>query len=148
MKPEQIILVQLVDENGKQVQMGSVYVHLYLYTLGDFRYCFDFGPTDTLGNLRITFEEVEGKRIEAGKTSLMDYNTPLGECDNRVCIKVPSKKNLQDAYEAATSWNQGIPPEFAKPWLTANNMKIKASETFVELREKETIVPIKCEMMG
>jgi hypothetical protein len=146
MKSDQTILVELVDQMDKTLNISKVFVDIELYTKGQYRYGFRLNPTDQQGKLRIDYEMVEAKRKEAAGVFLMDYNTPLTDCDNRVKIYLPTAETLRKAIEGIGQWFGGKVPDYAKAWMTANNAKVRAAETFVELREKETVVQIQCEI--
>jgi hypothetical protein len=147
MKPQQSIIIQLVNLDGSPLGMEAVYCRLNLYTHGTFRYCFKFGPTRNDGKLQITFEEVETERKAEGKIWLMDYNDPLTDCDSRVRLNIPSGDEMVASHNAITKFYNGATPEHAKPWLTANNAKIKAEDVFVELHDGENLVKLPCAML-
>lgn len=148
MKPGQIIFVSLIDLSGTPLQMSGIYVDVELYTHGNYRYGFRMGATNEQGELKIDYAMVEAKRAESAAVFLMDYNTPLEACDERVKISIPSEQILKKAYDGIGAWFGGVTPEYAKGWLTANNSKVKADEIFVELNAGETIVPMLCDRVG
>jgi hypothetical protein len=51
------------------------------------------------------------------------------------------------SHNAITKFYNGATPEHAKPWLTANNAKIKAEDVFVELHDGENLVKLPCAML-
>ena len=148
MTPEQTILVQLVDKSGGSLHLPGVYVDVEFYTRGNYRYGFRLSPTNDNGELHIDYGMVEGKRAEGARIFLMDYNTPITDCDSRIKIYVPAAEELKKAHEGIGRWFDGRTPAYAAGWLTANNAKIKAKEVFSELQNGETLVQVPCEVIS
>lgn len=148
MKPGQAIEIQMVDSCGQPLRLSNVYVELSFYTHGNYRYSFLFGPTDNKGAMRIEYQDVERERMSSVKECVMDYNTTLDACDNRVKFNVPSSEQLRKSFDVATRWaGRGTTPEYAKGWLTAENTRIKANDVSAELKTEETIISIPCEVI-
>ena len=147
MKPEQSIVVELVDEAGASLQLAGVYVDLELYTRGRYRYGFRLGATNNSGRICIDYEMVEEKRSEGARVFLMDYNTPITDCDRRVKIHVPTADELKKAYDGIGQWFEGKKPAYAEGWRTANNAKIESKEIFAELQDGETFIRVPCALI-
>ncbi|GHC14183.1 hypothetical protein [Cerasicoccus arenae] len=128
MKKNNEIIIQLVEHGSQnKLQLPDVYFDIRFFVSDRFRYCFWFGPSDSNGQLRITYDEVERKRCENSHESLMDYNTPVEELDDRIEISIPNVASQKKAYEIATRWaGKGTPPPYAKAWLESNNKLISA----------------------
>jgi hypothetical protein len=147
MKPSQTLTLKVLDESKKPLLLSGIYVDLDFYMNGQQRYGFRFGPTNHRGELRIGYQDVEKKRVADSKYNLMDYNTPLDDCDDLVRISIPSMDKLKDAYEWKIKWFADKSSEDAKGWLNAANAKIKADETSVKLHGIETIVSVPCSVV-
>jgi hypothetical protein len=146
-KPTQTLVIQIGNELGKPLLLLGIYIDVEFYISGQHRYGFRFGPTDHNGRLRITYSDVETKRAIEAKIFLMDYNTPLDDCDDCLKVKIPSADELKKAYEWNTKWFADKASEDAKGWLNAANGKIKANETSVKLHGIETIVSVPCSVV-
>jgi hypothetical protein len=147
MKPDQALQLQLVDKEKNPIHLSQVFLDIDLYIHGNYRFGFRLGSTNDQGRYHVDYALVEAKRAEAAKIFLMDYNTPLAGCDDRVKISVPTPEILKKAYDGIGQWFEGRVPDYADGWITANNAKIKAEDVFVELTERESVVPIYCEVM-
>jgi hypothetical protein len=148
MKPDQALQLQLVDKEKNPIHLSKVFLDIDLYTHGNYRYGFRLGSTNDQGRFHLNYGLVEAKRAEAAKIFLMDYNTLLADCDDRVKISVPTPEILKKAYDGIGQWFGGRVPDYAEGWSTANNAKIKAVDVFVELTQGESLVPIYCEVMN
>jgi hypothetical protein len=144
MKPTQTLIIQFVGENEKPSLLANLYVDLLLFIRGTYCYGFRFGPTDAQGKLRIAYQDVENERAKAAKYDLMDYNTPIDNCDDILKIKLPSADELRKAYEWQTKSQTGGASTEAKNWIKAANSKVKCDETSVELKGTTTVVSIRC----
>ena len=147
MKPGQTLTLKFLDESKKPLLLSGIYVDLDFYMNGQQRYGFRFGSTNHRGELCIGYQDVERKRVADSKYNLMDYNTPLDDCDDLVRISVPSMDKLKEAYEWNTKCFAGKASEDAKGWLNAANAKIKANEISVKLHGTETIVSVPCSVI-
>ncbi len=145
MKPGQTINVRLIAQSGEPLQVPNAFVRVQLFTNGQFRYSFTCGPTDGQGRLDITFAELEQQRIASATESLMDYNTKLELCDDRVKLSLPSKAELDAASQIATRWaGDGNAPPYAREWSASSNGQLKAEDVSAELHGDENIVPMAC----
>jgi len=144
--PETLI-IQIGDESGKPLRLLGIYIDVEFYIDGQHRYGFRFGPTDDNGRLRISYSDVEAERVLDAKFNLMDYNTPLDECDDCLKVKIPSADVLRKAYEWQAKSLAGGASSEAKGWLKSANAKIKANETSVKLHGTETIVSVPCSIV-
>ena len=87
-------------KNEKPSLLANLYVDLILFIRGKYCYGFRFGPTDAQGKLRIAYQDVENERAKAASYDLMDYNTPIDNCDDILKIKLPSRsRGCRKAYE-------------------------------------------------
>ena len=100
MKPGQSIEIQLETSPGNPLELGNVLLEIHLFTRGTFRYGFQAGRTDNNGRLNITYLSLENLRAANAKQFLMDYNTPLVDCDPTVEILAPSEEELRDASDS------------------------------------------------
>lgn len=140
MKPTQTLIIQVGDEMGKPLHLHGIYIDVEFYINGQHRYGFRFGPTDCKGRLNITYSDVEAERGLEAKFNLMDYNTPLDDCDDCLKVKIPSADVLRKAYEwQAKTLSGGASPE-AEGWLKSANPKLGGEEISVELQVGETVV--------
>jgi hypothetical protein len=146
MKPTQTLIIHFVDEREEPLRLANIYIDLLFYVGGRYCYGFRFGPSNTEGELHIAYQDVENARVREAKFNLMDYNTPIVKCDDRLKIKIPSAEELKEAYEwQVKSLTDGASTE-AKNWLDSANSKIKCNDTFIEVKEKATNVSIQCSM--
>src|ERR1700734_1273658 len=95
MKPGQAIHVQLSDVNGKPLAIENILVEIHLFTTGNYRYGFEAGRTDANGQIVVTYQDLETQRQENGAFFIMDYNTPLEDCDPVAKFVVPAEYELR-----------------------------------------------------
>jgi hypothetical protein len=143
MKPTQALILQLRDELGNPLLLAGIYFDLLFFIQGQDCYGFRFGPTDGQGELRITYRDVETKRALEAKFYLMDYNTPLDDCDDRLKIQIPSADKLRKAYEWQAKWLDGGASPEAEGWLKSANPKLGGKEVAAELNGDETVVIVR-----
>lgn len=74
------------------------------YVGGKFRYSFALGRTGVDGVCRTSFEEIERQLEASRQVFLMDYNTPLTECDAVVGIAAPTAAELAEREAARKKW--------------------------------------------
>jgi hypothetical protein len=115
MQPKQSLAIQLTSLPGCEVKTGDILLDIKLFTRGSFRYQFKAGRTDAKGKLSITYADLEFQRASNAKLFLMDYNTPLTDCDPLVEISIPSDRELKIASEYVEQ-NFGTVPTWATPW--------------------------------
>jgi len=144
MKTAQTLRLEFEDESGRHLPLVNIFVNISFSVNERFCYAFRFGPSDEHGQLLITYENVEAKRLLAAKANLMDYNTPLSSCDERIQIEVPTGKELREAYEWQARWFSESTPREDIGWLDAANAKISANPMVVELQLGETLAVIHC----
>lgn len=98
MNPGQIIDIQLVDHSGVPVRLGNVLPKVRLFykgrTDGPPFYTFEVWPTDSDGRCQIRYDDLEDVRRLLGSADLMDFNTPLTECDPTVEIWIPPESDF------------------------------------------------------
>jgi hypothetical protein len=133
MKPGQAIHVQLADIDGKPLPIENILVWIHLYTLGNYRYGFEAGRTNAEGRLVVTYDDLEKQRREDGAFFVMDYNTPLEECDPIAKLIVDSEGELRSRQQGALK-SSGKQPTFATPW--PSNRFVEVESTTVELAER------------
>lgn len=139
MKPNQFIDIQLVNGNGRPLNLSNVVVEVHFFTKRNFRYCFEVGRTDDAGHVRTSYADVEKLRWSNAQENLMDYNTKLDSCDPQVKIVIPTEQQLREQHDNAMRFYQ-VPPLWAKLW--PSNAKVNALEKLVELTEEITRVEI------
>lgn len=144
MTPTQTLDVQLVNETGAAVRLEGVSISIGFFFNGNYRYAFRLGPTDENGHLRVSYADVEQRRLLNLKEQPWDYKTRLDECDPVVRLSVPSQDELNEAAKIATSFNMGVVPPDAEWWARANNRDIRCESTEVLLQEQNTTVSIVC----
>jgi hypothetical protein len=83
---------------------ANVILDAILYTQGRKRYQFYAGRTDSNGHLCLTFDALENERRVNQTFSIMDYNTPVSECDARIDLFAPSAEQLQEQYSRIQQW--------------------------------------------
>lgn len=143
MQPNQRIEIQLVDEHGSPVRLANVLPEIDLFYRGRLekpRYRFELWATDADGRCAIRFEDLEMMRKLLGAGDLMDFNTPLTECDPVVEIRIP----LGSEFEARRRlpWRESW---WRPAWLTewpANGCLAPIEPKRVELHDIVTRVEI------
>ena len=142
MNSRQSLGIQLVSNDGAHLQIGNVLVELHFFAGGQYRFGFKIGRTNSAGALTISYDDVEKIRTERAAESLMDYNSKLEDCDNRIQVVIPSEvilrgqlATVQRIYETA--------PEWSKHW--PSNASIRPARTLVDLAEGITHVEISTE---
>lgn len=148
MKINQTLVLQFVAESEKPILLPNIYANVAFFINGRHCYSFRFGPSDDQGWHRITYENVETKRLLAAKSNLMDYNTGLENCDARVKIDVPTGNELKEAYEWQAKWFSETTSQDAKGWLEAANARISAEPVMIELAGPETLAIVHCKLRG
>ena len=124
------LTVQLRDAEGEPVRVAGVHLDLLFYVEGRFRYSFSLGRTDVHGVCRTTFEDVE-QQLEANRRLfLMDYNTPLSDCDRLVGITAPAASELVEREASRAKWWPDEPPMY----VGAANDRVRCPEQKFELR--------------
>jgi hypothetical protein len=139
MKPDQSIQIQLETTSGMPLALDNALLEIRLFTHGNFRYCFKAGRTDSKGQLRISYSDLESVRALNAKQFLMDYNTPIEDCDPTVELRVPSEKELRDASDKVCK-SYGKPPDWATHW--PSNGQVEAQPRMVNLADTVTRVSI------
>ena len=84
MQPQQSILVTLETELGVALRANNILIDIKLFTRGNLRYQLKAGRTDANGTLLITYSALAKQRASNAMQFLMDYNTPLTDCDPTV----------------------------------------------------------------
>jgi hypothetical protein len=124
------LTVRLRDAKGDPVPVAGVHLDLHFYIEGRFRYSFSLGRTDVHGVCRTTFQEIE-RQLEANRRLfLMDYNTPLTDCDTLVGIAAPSGGELVEREAVRAKWG----PTEPSMYVSAANQRVRCAEQKFELR--------------
>jgi hypothetical protein len=124
------LTVRLHDRKGEPLAIAEVHLDLSFYIEGRFRYSFSLGRTDADGVCRTTFQEIE-RQLEANRRLfLMDYNTPLTDCDTSVGIVAPTAGELIERESAGVKW---WPEEPSRYVGTANN-RVRCTEQKFEVQ--------------
>jgi len=96
--------VRLVTRSGEPLRVPGVLLDIRFYVDGQFRYSFSLGRTDEEGVSRTTMEEIERELAANRRFFLMDYNTPLSDCDTAVGIVAPTARELAEREAARAKW--------------------------------------------
>lgn len=137
MHPDQAIRIQLVDGENKPLHVGDVLVEIHFFTNGNYRFGFKVGRTNDVGELTISYSDVERLRAVNAQRFLMDYNTNLEQCDSTIKIEMPSERQLRDASQVALK-AYGTEPEWAKAW--PSNYRIESKPVLVHLEGPTTSI--------
>ena len=123
------LTVQLIDANGEALRVCGVHLDLRFYTEGRFRYSYSLGRTDAHGVSRTTLQDIQ-RQLEANqRLFLMDYNTPLADCDTLVGIVAPSMSELVEREAARAKWWPNDPSTY----VGASNGRVRCREQRFEL---------------
>jgi hypothetical protein len=122
MRPEQTIEVQLIDGTGQRFRIGNVVLTIHFFTSGNLRYGFAIGRTDNDGHLSVSYNDIERLRRRNAHENLMDYNTPLGSCDPKICVVILSDLQLREQFDKAVRF-YGKPPDWATHWPSNSRVK-------------------------
>jgi len=123
------LTVRLRDSNGEPLPFAGVHLELRFYLKGRFRYSFSLGRTDDEGICRITLQEIEQQLEADRRLFLMDYNTPLSDCDTMVGIASPTANELREREAARAKWWPQEPSAYAG----ATNGRVRCPEQKFEL---------------
>ena len=96
--------IQIADRAGNPIAKGGIVVDVVLFFRHKVRYRFAFGTTNEFGLVKIDSDLVEKIRLSNQKFNLMDYNTPLADCDATLEFVVPTSIELEQRIEAARRW--------------------------------------------
>jgi hypothetical protein len=142
MNPRQSLEIQLVGNNGTQLQIGNVLLELNFFVGGQYRFGFKIGRTNSVGALTISYDDVEQIRTGRAVENLMDYNSKPDDCDNRIQIVIPSERTLREQVAVVQRIYQTA-PEWSKHW--PSNANIRPAEALVDLIEGITHIEIHTE---
>lgn len=104
MNPQTQVIVQLAGKDGQPIELAGIEIDVRFYTRGQTRYTFILGRTDENGAVRAQLNEIERQLEENRRMFLMDYNTPLDDCDPVVGIIAPSVEELAEREVARRKW--------------------------------------------
>lgn len=124
------------------MRIEGVLLEICFFRGGNYRYGFVVGRTDNEGCLKISFDDIERCRLKNARENLMDYNTPLEDCDPTIRIAAPSDQQLRELAKNAMHFYSN-PPGWAKPWPA--NGQIKAVEEEVALVGNTTTVRLRAD---
>lgn len=147
MQPGDIITIQLADEEKRPIELDMVEITISFFLKQTFRYAFGFGPTDQQGRVRVSYDNIEKKRLESLMVQPWDYKTTIIECDNRIAVSTRSRAELDKAIKYATLFNHGTTPADVRWWTTANNARIRCASIDVSLSSGESIVFLPCSFL-
>lgn len=133
MKPGQAIHVQLSDVDGNPLPIENILVGIHLFTIGNYRYGFEAGRTDANGQIVVTYEDLETQRRQNGAFFIMDYNTPLEDCDPVAKFVVLAEDELRRRQQESIKVF-GKEPTFATPW--PSNRLVAVEPAAIELSAK------------
>jgi hypothetical protein len=142
---EDALAVRLCDRDGEAVLVAGVHLDIRFYIDGRFRYAFTLGRTDSQGVCPIIFDQLQRQLKANQKIFLMDYNTPLADCDSLVGIVAPRAAELieREAYRAKF-W----PTEPSK-YVGAANDRVRCGEQKFDLRRGGgSALELVCEVEG
>jgi hypothetical protein len=140
-----VITVRLNDAKGEPIRVSGVHLDICFYIERRLRYSFSLNRTDAHGISRTSFEEIE-RQLEANRRLfLMDYNTPLSDCDPLVGIVAPTAADLVEREAARAKWWPDEPPMY----VGAANDRVRCPEHKFELcRGNGNEFELVCEMQG
>ena len=131
MDPETEIIVQLVGKDAQPIELAGIEIDVRFYTGGQTRYTFILGRTDENGAVRAQLDEIERQLEENQRILLMDYNTPLDDCDPVVGIIAPSVEELVQREVARRKWwpERDVSPETSNRAVRCSEQKFDLSQT-------------------
>lgn len=132
------INIRLVNERGVAIPLEKVIFDINLYVSGILRYSFDGGATDSEGQCTIELDDLTRQWLEKRKLFLMDYNTPLQECDDVVGILAPSATELASRLSSVEKWFPGDFNELAEKIVHSQNHKISSREQSLKIDREST----------
>lgn len=137
--------IQLANQAEDILNFADVSLDILLYVNGQQRYRFDAGETNRFGQLSVGYEQLELKRAENQKFALMDYNTPLMSCDEKISIVVPSMADLRARFEAVEKWFPADAVQLSMRLKRSNNDKVAAAQqSIAPKRSGTTSVILRC----
>jgi hypothetical protein len=138
------ITVQLCDGKGNPLSIAGVHLDVRFYTRGRFRYSFSLGATDVHGSSCTTFGELERQFQANRRFFLMDYNTPLSDCDTLVGVAAPTADELAEREAARSKWWPEAPPLY----LGAANDRVRCREQKFQLPHdgSDSALSLVCEL--
>ena len=129
--------VQLVNEVREPLELRGVSLDAEMYLNGRIRYRFEVGVTDSRGKLRFTFQDLEQSRLSNQEFALMDYNTPLEECDANLGLIVPSMAEIEQRQLAIDKWFSHVDDQPMRQKVeairTRNNRKVVCEKHYVNV---------------
>jgi hypothetical protein len=129
MNDEQLT-VRLRDAKGEPVHIAGVELDLRFYIEGRFRYSFSLGRTDAHGVCHTSFQEIERQLEASRQIFLMDYNTPLADCDTLVGIAAPTAREIAERQASQAKYWPKEPPSY----IGTANHRVHCHEQKFELR--------------
>ena len=131
MDPTVELIVRLVGTDAQPVALAGVEVDIRFYVHGNTRYTFTLGCTDDSGAVHTQLGNIERQLEENRRFFLMDYNTPLDECDSAVGIIIPSVDDLAEREAAKQKWwpDRKAAPETSNGRVRCREQKFQLSMT-------------------
>lgn len=131
------------------MQVSGVSLAVDFLIRGRYRYGFWSEPSDENGEVRISYEQMESSRHENALFFLMDYNTPLDECDEAMRVHLRDAEELREMHEKASRWFKD--PESTKrrdDRMNGPNKLFHSASLEFELEEAgATIVELECRLV-
>lgn len=107
--------IQLLDEQRRPVELENILVEATFFVERRRRYVFDAGRTNQHGQIEIGFADFERQRRDQAEFDIMDYNTPIANCDPVIQLSIPSRSELEHRHQQVMT-AYGTPPPWASNW--------------------------------
>ena len=145
MKRSQTIFIQLQDRQENNLAISDVFLDIHLFLNKVYRYGFRFGPTSELGTLEVTFADLEERWRANSEAFPMDCGTKVEECDTRIRILLPSKADLDEAYQRSSKYYAKYAPKGMARWPKANNRLLTCKPVDALLVSNQEQINLRCE---
>lgn len=142
-KDNWVINVSLVDDFGSPMAKKDICIDVSLMVNGNPRYQFMLGVTDESGQFQFQRSHIDAALERHRELFLMDYNTPLSECDDVVCISSPGSNELRNRRAAISRWFPEREEELARLDRCAR-CSLRAMPVAVPLGRKRVDVQMVC----
>ena len=144
MQSQQSLSIHLKSPSGDTLRIENVLFEVTFFTHGTVRYRFFIGSTDSMGILRASYDDIERIRRRNAEQFIMDYNTPLEECDDLIEVAAPSESALRRIAENVTKIF-GASPDWSLKWPA--NCKVTVWPSKISLGNGLTVVPMTAELV-
>jgi hypothetical protein len=133
MREGQAILVRVQDPTDRWRPVPDVILQIALFKDGKRRYAFSLPPSSPEGIVRATYLDLEKMRLENSRLFIMDYNTPLDECDDVFSVVLRPERDLVRAIDSIlrNKWNnmESIVHEYG----SSDNKRYSGSEELFQI---------------